>query len=108
MAKFPKVVSITPPAGSQDVDPATRQLVITFDRPMTAGSWSIVGGGSELPRLGRPAYNPARTILTVPLSLEPGRSYRFGLNGGGRFFGFTSEEGYPLEPVEVSWQTRAR
>jgi hypothetical protein len=106
-AQAPKVVSIDPPNGATDLDAAAvTRLVITFDRPMQEQSWSIVGGGPMMPKLGDPSYDAARKVLTVPLTLEPGRQYHFGLNGG-RFTAFQSADGVPLDPVEVSWQTKA-
>lgn len=104
LASFPAVKSTLPASGAVDVDPKTAAIVITFDRPMADGSWSIVGGGPELPKFGKPSYNASRTVLTVPVTLEAGKRYRFGLNGG-RFFSFMSEGGYPLEPVEVTFST---
>ncbi|MBI5864288.1 MAG: DUF4932 domain-containing protein [Planctomycetes bacterium] len=104
LARFPKVKSISPANAAPDVDPKTAEVVITFDRPMQAGGWALTGGGPELPKFGKPSYNDSRTVLTVPVTLEPGRSYRFGLNGG-RFYSFVSEDGYPLEPVEVKFTT---
>lgn len=104
LARFPSVKSMTPPSGAADVDPKTAAIVITFDRPMKDQSWSIVGGGPEFPKLGTPSYDESRTILTVPVTLEPGRRYHFGLNGG-RFFAFVSQEGYPLDPVDVTFTT---
>jgi hypothetical protein len=104
LARFPTVKSIVPRNGASDVDPKTAAIVITFSRPMTDKAWSLVGGGPELPKFGTPSYDESRTVLTVPVTLEPGQKYRFGLNGG-RAFSFVSEDGYPLEPVEVTFQT---
>lgn len=105
-ARFPKLVSIEPANGATDVDAAaTTRIVITFDRAMTDRSWSIVGGGPKYPKLGTPVYDADRKVLSVPVTLEPGKQYQFGLNGG-RFFAFVSEDGYPLDPVNVTFATR--
>lgn len=104
-AKFPRLVSTRPADGANNVDPATRELVVVFDRPMIDKSWSITGGGPELPKFGPPMFDDARTTLTVPMTLEPGRRYRFGLNGGS-FYGFVSAEGYPLASVEITFTTK--
>ncbi len=107
LLRFPQIVSMTPANSADDVDPATTSIVITFDRPMRAGSWSITGGGPEFPKLDKPSFDEARKVFTIPVALEPGKRYRFGLNGPNSQ-GFQSEEGYPLEMVEVSLTTRAK
>nr|HPM23586.1 hypothetical protein [Phycisphaerae bacterium] len=70
-------------------------------------SWSIVGGGPHFPELaGKPAYDAARRVLTVPVRLKPGWSYEFWLNRN-EYRGFVSEDGQPLKPVAVTFETRA-
>ena len=106
-AKAPTVVSIEPANGAQDVDPATAELVVTFDRSMRDGSWAIVRvSAGEFPEIGKPQYDAARRVLRVPMKLEPGKTYRFWLNQG-RFMSFVSADGMPLEPVEVTFRTRS-
>ena len=68
-------------------------------------SWSIVGGPPELPEIGKPSYDVARKVLTVPVRLAAGRAYRLGLNGPG-FENFRSADGVPLGAVEFSFRTR--
>lgn len=104
--KAPKVVSIVPANGARNVDAAAvKEVVITFDRPMTDGNWALVGGGPTKPEFGKPAYDDGRRVLRVPVTLEPGKHYRFSLNGG-RFMAFQAEDGTPLEPVMVNFYTR--
>lgn len=106
LRKFPQVVSISPANGDEAVDPATAVLEIVFDRPMRDASWALVTfDRSKFPGLGPPAYDAQRKVLRVPLTLEPGHAYHFGLNGPG-FLAFSAEDGYPLMPVEVKFQTR--
>lgn len=101
----PTVVSITPRPGAADVDPATPALVVEFDRPMRDQSWSVVGSPDELPQSSGPRYEAGGTRFVLPWTLAPGRSYRLSLNGG-RFQGFQSAAGVPLEPVAVEFHTR--
>jgi hypothetical protein len=104
--KQPKVVSMTPKNGSKEVDSDLRELRFVFDRPMTDQSWSIVGGGPQFPELvGKPSYDKARKVLTVGVKLKPGTKYRFWLNSP-RFHGFKSEDGVPLESVDVNFSTK--
>jgi hypothetical protein len=99
-------VSIVPANGATDVDPALTQMVITFDRPMQSGSWSIVGAKEDAPEVaGALAYDAEGKVLTVPVRLVPGRTYRFGLNSAA-FSGFQSADGIALAPVEVRFTTR--
>jgi len=104
----PRLVSIVPANGAEDVDPSLGAMVLTFDREMRDQSWSIAGNPAEQPKIaGALAYDAARTVLTVPIQLEPGRTYRFWLNSP-KFTGFKDKDGTPLLPVEVSFTTRAR
>ncbi len=103
----PKIVAMTPANGSNDVDAATTKLTITFDRAMRDKSWSVVGTPADTPKItGSPSYDAARKVLTIPVQLEPGRSYRFSLNSEQKR-GFQSEDGTPLVPVEVEFATAA-
>ncbi|HEX6811977.1 MAG TPA: DUF4932 domain-containing protein [Planctomycetota bacterium] len=108
LANTPRVVSMTPANGQQDVDPATAQLVVTFDRPMKDGSWAVVGSGEHYPETtGKPSYDASRRVLTLPIKLKADWSYELWLNRG-HFDSFRSEEGVPLQPVHVKFKTRAK
>lgn len=104
----PTVVRVVPASGSADVDPATTVVTVVFDQPMKDQSWSVVGTKTDLPRItGKPSYDRACKVLTLPVALEPGRSYRLGLNDVERT-GFQSAQGVPLAPVVVEFRTRDR
>lgn len=108
IAKAPKVVSIVPKDGARDVDPATKALVITFDRPMQDGMWSVVGGGEHFPKItGKPAYDQDRKVLTVPIELRPEWDYELWLNRG-KYDSFRAADGTPLPPVQVRFRTRGQ
>jgi hypothetical protein len=99
------VVSVIPPDGADDVDPALGRIRVVFDRPMADKSWALVGSKRDLPETtGPPSYDGKRTTWTVPIRLRPESSYRFMLNSE-RFQGFRSAEGVPLEPVTVRFKT---
>jgi hypothetical protein len=107
-ALAPKLVGIEPANGANDVDPSLTQLVVRFDRAMRDQSWSLVGSKEQLPEItGQISYDAARKVLTVPVRLEPGRTYTFSLNSE-RFQGFTSADGIPLAPVPVQFSTAKR
>jgi hypothetical protein len=103
--KRPKVVSMIPANGAQDVDPGLTAIQVVFDRPMADKSWALVGGGPHCPEAGKGAhYDAKHKIWTVPVKLKPDWSYEFMLNSGD-YEGFASEEGVPLEPVSVTFKT---
>lgn len=107
-AKTPTVVSIAPENGAQDVDPALRAIVVTFDRPMLDGAWAVVRAGPNFPKtIGKPSYDADCKVLTIPVELEADHEYELWLNRG-KFDSFQSQERVKLEPVRVTFRTRAR
>ena len=97
---------MTPTNGANHVDPNQTKLQVVFNRPMKNGSWALVGDPSQCPEgKGKPSYNAARTVWSLPVSLKPEFKYQFMLNSD-EFVGFCSEQGVPLEPVEVTFTTR--
>jgi Domain of unknown function (DUF4932)/Bacterial Ig-like domain len=107
-AKRPKVVSMIPANGAQDVDPGLTAIQVVFDRPMANKSWSLVGDGPHCPEAGKGAHFDAqRKTWTVPVTLKPNWSYEFMLNSE-TYDAFRSEEGVPLEPVSVTFKTAGR
>ncbi len=105
-ARTPKVESTLPMNEDQDVDPATKAIVIRFDRPMTDQSWSIVGKAEDQPKFGgTPSYDESKRVLTLAVTLEPGRSYKIQLNSATKQ-AFKSAEGVSLEPYVLRFSTR--
>jgi hypothetical protein len=100
----PHVVSTEPKMGAKDVDAGLRELKVTFDLPMVGGM-SFTG---DVPAAsgGRPAWSKDRRTITLPIKLEPGREYCFGLNSP-RHVNFQSAAGVPLEPVAFEFSTAA-
>jgi hypothetical protein len=106
-ADAPKVVSMNPPNGATDVDPGLAVITVVFDRAMAPGSWSVVGGGPQFPETtGQPSYDADRHVFSLPVRLKPGWTYRFMLNSQ-RYTSFRSADGTPLEPLNVTFTTRA-
>lgn len=102
----PELVSMSPSNEALDVDPALTELVFTFDEPMRDQSWSFVGDPKQMPEVtGSPRYDSARMVLTVPVKLAPGRTYRFGLNNQ-KHTAFRSARGVALQPVLLQFKTR--
>ncbi|MBP7051517.1 MAG: DUF4932 domain-containing protein [Phycisphaerae bacterium] len=106
--KGPQIVGMIPPNGAEDVDPNLQAIIVTFDRPMRSPGWAVVtlGSPSEVPQSTGPVgYDAQRRVFTMPVELEAGKEYRFGLNAEG-YLGFCSEEGVPLAPVVVRFKTQ--
>lgn len=106
--KSPKIVSIVPINGSQDVDPSLKAIVITFDRPMKGNQWSVMRLSDKFPASdGDVFYDKTRTVFTFPVKLKANTEYELGLNAEG-FYGFASEHGDPLYPVVIRFKTKEK
>lgn len=104
----PLLVASTPADGARDVAPTLTELTFTFDRPMRDQAWSVVGSSTDLPQItGSPHYDTERRVLTLPVRLEPGRTYRVGLNSGANQ-AFQSQDGVPLEPRVIEFTTAGK
>ena len=97
---------MTPAAGATNVDSATSEIVVTFDRDMARGfSWT--GGGSNYPPIPEgqgPYWRDARTAV-LEVKLEPGRYYRVGINSKSHR-NFRSAAGVPALPSAIYFTTR--
>ena len=106
-AAMPQIVALDPKNGTADVDPKLGEIRVTFNVPMSDGfSWT--GGGPAFPKSpdGKSPYWTADHMTCVlPVALEQGKSYVFGLNSPS-YKGFRSAGGLPLVPVMVTFKTR--
>jgi len=103
----PLAVHFDPPNGATDVDPSITELKVTFSMPM-GGGFSWTGGGPSYPpgREGQGPYWTRGGLMCVrPVALEPGKTYRLGLNSPSHV-NFQSEGGIPLDPVVYTFTTR--
>ena len=102
----PRIVALAPVAGATDVDPATSEIVVTFDRDMARGfSWT--GGGPDYPPIAggqKPQWRDSRTAV-LPVKLEPGHYYRVGINSKSHK-NFRSAAGVPALPSAIYFTTR--
>ncbi len=107
-AQSPKIVSLVPPNGAEDVDPALPAVVITFDRPMVKGNLAIMNRpeAQRLPAVGVVGFDETGRILTIPVKLQPKTRYGFGLNADNDLL-MQDQQGHPLAPVVIRFQTRA-
>lgn len=76
----PAIASMSVANGAAEVDSALEQIVIRFDRPMQ-NSWSFAKAKSDLfPKIGKLRFDDTGTVLTMAVTLEPGREYEFVVN----------------------------
>jgi hypothetical protein len=104
----PRIVSLKPENGAQDVDPETSVLRVTFDMPMGEGmSWT--GGGPSFPNSSpdgkKGTWSTDGKTCLLPVLLESGHDYEIGLNSL-HHINFQSKWGVPLEPVVYRFRTR--
>lgn len=99
----PRIVSITPAIGATEVDPATTEIRVTFDRDMSGGmSWT--GGGEQFPETtGQATWADNRTCV-LPVNLQPGKIYSLGINSQS-YRNFQSAEGIPAPITPVYFAT---
>ncbi len=104
MVTPPKVVSLTPENGADDVHPSTEMVSVKFDMPMNEGmSWT--GSAPAFPDIpiGKVAsWSEDRRTCRLPVQLESGRRYRIGINSLSHI-NFQSEAGVPLAPVVIEF-----
>jgi len=102
----PSVVRTVPATGSTNVDPATTNLRVTFDKPMAAGSWSwVYENKDEFPKItGSPRYLADNKTAVLPVKLEPTRRYTIWINTS-RFQNFKDQSGNPTEPFKLTFET---
>jgi beta-lactamase regulating signal transducer with metallopeptidase domain len=102
----PNIVVTSPRVGEKDVDPATAEITVTFDRDMGGGcSWT--GGGPEYPQSPegkKVAWRDKRTCV-LPVKLEAGHYYRVGINSQS-YQNFKSAKGVPARPSAIYFTTQ--
>lgn len=104
----PKIVSMNPANGAQDVSPAITMLSVTFNVPMAEGfSWTSGPDSPPVPEGRRPYWTKDHKTCVLPVTLKPEASYRLGLNSVS-FKNFSSAAGVPLEPVVYTFKTAAQ
>jgi RNA polymerase sigma-70 factor (ECF subfamily) len=105
----PVVVSTTPEAGTEDVDPATTEIHVKFSKDMQDGSWSwSTASKSTFPEMtGKPHYEDDHRTCVASVKLEPGRTYAIWLNSG-KFGNFKDANGRSAVPYLLVFSTKAQ
>jgi len=107
LADFPPVVvNIVPELGAVNVDPGLREIRITFSKKMMDRSWSLTEGTKyAVPRVhGEIHYDRDQRTCVIPVELEPGKTYVWGVNSE-RFRNFKDNDGRPALPYLIVFRT---
>ena len=111
MTDLPTVVKISPANGAKNVDPKTDKIVVTFSEEMADGCWSVcrsnAGTWEDFPKCGKISYDATHTVLTIPVSLVPGKTYKLQLNNGDAC-AFMNKAGKSLMDYPYTFTTKAR
>jgi hypothetical protein len=75
----PKVIKASPEIGINGVDPALREIRVTFDQDMNTGAYAFSGEIYYPDVTGTATWLDSRTC-SLPVALAPGRFYRVGIN----------------------------
>jgi len=100
----PKVVATYPADGAR-VPPSIAELKVSYDHRMMA-SWSFATRGEKaFPEvLGAPSLSPDHITISLPIRLQPNRTYVVWLNTE-RYKNFKSEDGQAAEPYRLTFHT---
>ena len=102
----PTLVSSTPADGAKNVDPALKEITVTFDQDMSEGfSWT--GSGPEHPQTpeGATAQWRGKRTCVLPVKLEPGHRYRVGINSPS-YRNFRSVAGESADISSIHFNTK--
>jgi RNA polymerase sigma-70 factor (ECF subfamily) len=103
----PSVVKTVPQCGDTAVDPALKEIRVTFSKDMTTNRmWSICQISKEsFPQgAGQVHYVDNRTCV-MPVTLEPGKTYVLWFNRA-QFNAFRDAQNNPSVPYQLVFETR--
>jgi RNA polymerase sigma-70 factor (ECF subfamily) len=106
-ADRPRVVDTFPVHEAFDVDVATSEIRVTFDKDMCDGCWSWVRSSSEAfpESVGEVRYLEDMKTCVMPVKLEPGTKYVVWFNTGS-YQNFKDRDGRPAVPHLLAFTTR--
>ena len=108
LSSLPPVVVVTEPrAGQSDVPSGTREIRVTFSRPMRDASWSWVKlSDASFPKMtGKPRFLEDQRTCVLPVSLEPGKTYALWLNSP-PYEAFQDQNGHKAVPYLLAFDTK--
>jgi len=104
----PSVVKTMPQCGATDVDPALKDITVTFSKDMiTERMWSVCQVSKEtFPETpGQIHYQADKRTCVVPVKLEPGKTYVLWFNRA-QFNSFRDTQNNPSVPYQLVFETR--
>lgn len=93
------------PNHSSDVAADTKEIIVTFDKPLIPGNYSInrgPAGKEHYPISGNPEFLPGNRSIKLRVELKPEWTYDFVLTP----LAFRSTDGYPLVSFEIAFTTK--
>jgi hypothetical protein len=103
----PVVIKTVPEAGDAAVDASTSEIKVTFSKEMVDGNWSwvIVSKESFPETTGSPKYDANKRTCTLPVKLQPGKTYAIWLNSQ-KFQNFKDASGLSAVPYLLVFKTK--
>lgn len=103
----PAVVKTVPAAGDTAVDPALKEIAVTFSKDMkTNRMWAICQTSKEtFPEGAGPIHYLNNRTCVMPVKLEPGKTYVLWFNLG-KFNSFRDTDNHPSVPYQLVFETR--
>lgn len=102
----PVVVKSVPAAGADDVDPALKEIKVTYSKNMKDGSWSwSTAFANSVPGDGKPHYEDDKRTCVLPVKLEPNKTYGIWLNSQ-KFHNFKDADGRSAVPYLLVFKTK--
>jgi hypothetical protein len=103
----PVILRTFPVAGTREVEPGDVEIRATFNKDMTAGSWSWAEAwaGSTPSVLDQPRFESDHRTCVMKVKLEPGRTYAWWLNSDD-FRNFKDTGGHAAVPYLLIFQTK--
>lgn len=104
----PVVVKTFPQAGDTQVDPAIKEITVTFSKEMmTRNMWSwVIVSKESFPNIsGEVRYLKDKKTCVAPVNLEPGKTYAIWFNSA-KYNAFRDTNNNPAVPYLLIFQTR--
>ena len=104
----PVVVKTEPQAGDTKVDPAVKEIRVTFSKDMlTEKMWAIcqVSEAHFPEAAGEIRYLPDKRTCVFPVKLQPGKAYVLWFNRE-QFNSFRDSDNNPAIPYQLVFETR--